>query len=87
MYIVCVCVRVRAHVCVHACMCTCMCGCKYGQINVLAISVYCVILRHWLGVDIGKETYVFYEWNMFITEKYSSRSLLWSARGNLNSCS
>jgi hypothetical protein len=46
------CVRARARA--HACMCTCKCGCKCGQITVLAISVYCVILRRWLGVDIGK---------------------------------
>ena len=37
MYIVCV--------CVCACLCTCMCGCKCDQITVLAISVYCVIIK------------------------------------------
>ena len=47
-YVHCVCV------CVCACLCTCMCGCKCDQITVLAISVYCVILRRWFGVDIGK---------------------------------
>ena len=64
MYIVCV------YVCVCACMHTCMCGCECGQITILAISVYCLILRHWLGVDIGKGKYFLRVEYMFITEHY-----------------
>jgi len=63
MYIVCV--------CVCACLCTCMCGCKCDQITVLAISVYCVILRRWLGVDIGKGNIFFLRVeHMFMAEHY-----------------
>lgn len=73
---VCACTRTRM-----ACLCTGMCGCECGQITILAISVYCVLLWHWLGVDIGRGNMYFLWVNVT-----SCHSPLWSARGIFDSC-